>query len=505
MVVLRNIFCSHLFMTAIDLLPGMARKPLFATLSLAYPFASNQDYLPGEGVKVYPRVYESRQEDSEKVLVIEGYSLGLKKASVFADTVLLRDVTADGTVERYVQGAHYERHLFEDVNKQASLILKPVGRGDYHITGMVNFTHRIEPCRIWERSSQEQLAHRISRIETPTGSYDFVDKVESELGNDPQYAKIESRELPPYYTVEMHFIMGINHSAFFGNETEERVAYAMVFMHSVSLRLQQLEPPARIGLTVVEGLQIVQPYFQLNGDGNVLAYQTLDKLGQYAHNSPISNRSDIIYMATSLKLVKIRGGKYIGSTLGVAYRGTACSNRRGGLGVDRPGTFSGVQTAAHEIAHLLNAPHDGVAEAKDCPSTHGYLMSSPRRNGNNSCAFSSCTKRIVADFLRSPAAECLLNDTLCKVISLPNKAANLPGDTVDGPTFCKETYRKPTFANSTYLKLDSDLEQCVFRCLVEYAKHKEKMANLTSFAMDGTHCSESEPMKICQNMKCVSP
>ncbi|XP_075542281.1 venom metalloproteinase antarease TserMP_A-like isoform X2 [Dermacentor variabilis] len=501
MVLLRNILYSHLFVTAF----GMARKSLFATLSMAYPFASNQDYSPGEGVMVYPRVYESRQENSEKMLVIEGYSLGLKKASVLADTVLLLDVTEDGIIERYVQGAHYERDLFEDVNKQASLILKPVGRGDYHITGMVNFTHRIEPYRSFERSSQERLAHRIFPIDTPPGTYDVVDKVESELGNEPQYANIESRELPLNYTVETHFITCINHSAYFGNETEDRVAYAMLFMHSVSLRLQQLDPPARIGLTVIEGLQIVQPYLHIYKDGNIMVDQTLDALGQYAHKSPISNRSDITYMVTSLSLVKIRGGKHAGSTLGMAYKGKACRPGRAGIGLDRPVTFSGVQTAAHEIAHLLNAPHDGDGEAKNCPSTDGYLMSSPRRSGNNSCAFSNCTKKIIADFLTWPYSKCLLRNALCHVISLPNKAVSLPGDTMDGPTFCKEYYRKPRYANSTYLKLDSDLQQCVFRCLVKYTDPKKPMENRTSFAMDGTPCSESEPLKICHNMKCVSP
>ncbi|XP_070389394.1 A disintegrin and metalloproteinase with thrombospondin motifs like [Dermacentor albipictus] len=365
---------------------------------------------------------------------------------------------------------------------------------------MVNFTHRIEPCQFCERSSQEGLAHRISIIDTPTGTYDVVDKVESELGNEPQYPKIESRELPQNYTVETHFIMDINHSAYFGNETEDRVAYAMLFMHSVSLRLQQLEPPARIGLTVIEGLQTVQPYLQQHEDGNIMVDQTLNALGQYAHKSPTSNRSDVTYMVTSRSLVKIRGGKHVGSTLGMANKGKACRPGRAGLGLDRPVTFSGVQTAAHEIAHLLNAPHDGDPEAKECPSEDGYLMSSPRRSGNNSCAFSYCTKKIIADFLTWPYSKCLLKNALCHVISLPNKAANLPGDAMDGPTFCKEYYRKPRYANSTYLKLDSDLKECVFRCLVEYTNPKGKMENRTSFAMDGTPCSESEPLKVksCQ-------
>ncbi|KAL1481721.1 hypothetical protein MTO96_034262 [Rhipicephalus appendiculatus] len=102
----------------------------------------------------------------------------------------------------------------------ASLMLKPVGRGNYHVTGILNYTHRIEPCENWERSSQEKLAHRMSLIDVTPGTYDIVNDI------------FESRELPENYTVETHFITDLNHTAYFGNKTEDRVAYAMLFMHS---------------------------------------------------------------------------------------------------------------------------------------------------------------------------------------------------------------------------------------------------------------------------------
>ncbi|KAL1442702.1 hypothetical protein MTO96_046288, partial [Rhipicephalus appendiculatus] len=173
-----------------------------------------------------------------------------------------------GSVNRsyaQVQGSHYERHLFEDTDKLASLILKPVGQGNYHVTGMVNHTHRIEPCENWERSTQERLAHRISLIDVTPGSYDVVNDVENEYGNDPRYPEIESRDLPDNYTV--------------------------------SLRLQQLEPPARIGLTAIEGLQVKQDYLHLHDDGRVMVDQTLDALGDLARTSKVHKMSDILYMA----------------------------------------------------------------------------------------------------------------------------------------------------------------------------------------------------------------
>ncbi|XP_049511391.1 venom metalloproteinase antarease-like TtrivMP_A [Dermacentor silvarum] len=430
MAFLTKIFYAYLFITA----------------------RSNGNDPPGESFTVYPQVFESRLDKSEKTLVIEGYTLNLKKASVLADTLLLLDVTESGTVERYVQGAHYERHLYEDASKQASLILKPAGRGDYHVTGMVNFTHRIEPFTNWERSSQQKMPHRVSEIETMYGTYEYVAERTESVVDEPRPEKMENDAIEQQYIVELHFITGLNHSGFFGNESEDRVAYAMLFMNSVSLRLQQLEPPIRIGLTVIEGLQINPPYVQLYQDGNIMIDQTLNALCKHVREDKVKNISDAVYMATSRNLVKYRNNKYAGTSLGMAAGlGTACKNNNVAIGVDLPDTFSGVQTAAHELAHMLGAPHDGEGEAAECLIKSPYLMSHYRR-GKTICAFSSCTKEIIANFLRKTDSACLREHKLCHVISLPNKAANLPGDVMDAPTYCNKTYPKPQYLSATYIK-----------------------------------------------------
>ncbi|KAL1466443.1 hypothetical protein MTO96_042729, partial [Rhipicephalus appendiculatus] len=50
-----------------------------------------------------------------------------------------------------VDGPYYERHLYQDTNKEASLIVKPLRGGHYHVIGLLNFTHRIEPLTSQER------------------------------------------------------------------------------------------------------------------------------------------------------------------------------------------------------------------------------------------------------------------------------------------------------------------------------------------------------------------
>ncbi|XP_037524011.1 venom metalloproteinase antarease-like TtrivMP_A isoform X2 [Rhipicephalus sanguineus] len=376
-----------------------------ASIFYAYVFLSflgSCNEASGESVVVYPKVLESRQDTSEKILLIEGYNLNLKKASVLADTVLLLDVTENGTVERYVQGAHYERHLYEDVDKQASLILKPLGGDDYHITGMINFTHRIAPFTNWERSSQQKMPHRIFEVDDMSGTYEVVERAETETDEEPVPEELENDDSQQEYLLEVHFITGLNHSGFFGNESEDRVAYAMLFMNAVSLRLQQLDPPIRIGLTVIEGLQTTPPYVKLSEEGYVRVYDTMDELCKEAREDELKNMSDIVFMASRLSLAKFnQQNKFTSSILGLAGGlGSACGNRKVAIGLDYPDTFSGVQSAAHEIAHLLGAPHDGEDEAKDCGPKSPYLMSHYRR-GKTLCAFSNCTKEIIAEFLKT--------------------------------------------------------------------------------------------------------
>uniref|UniRef100_A0A224YQI2 Reprolysin n=1 Tax=Rhipicephalus zambeziensis TaxID=60191 RepID=A0A224YQI2_9ACAR len=461
----------------------------------------------GESVLVYPTVFESRQDTLEKTLLIEGYSLNLKKASVLADTVLLIDVTEKGTFERYVQGAHYERHLYEDVDKQASLMLKPLGGADYHITGMINFTHRIAPFTNWERSSQQKMPHRVSEIDVMSGSYEVVERAETETEEEPVPDELEDADSQQGYTLEVHFITGLKHSGFFRNETEDRVAYATLFMHAVSLRLQQLDPPIRIGLTVIEGLQTTPPYVKLTEDGSMIVYDTVDALSEEARKDEVKNMSDIVYMASRLRLAKLddKTKRYTRSIAGLAGGfGTACKNRNVAVGLDYPDTFSGVQTAAHEIGHLLDAPHDGEGDAKSCGPRSTYLMSHYRK-GKTICAFSTCTKEIIAKFLKKPGSACLKKRAQCQVIGLPNKAANLPGDVMDADTYCNKTYPKPQYLSATYIKNDTQLNECYFNCLVNYAKPPTRWQNRITFAVDGTPCSKTEPRKICKNMVCVDP
>ncbi|KAL1433582.1 hypothetical protein MTO96_012416 [Rhipicephalus appendiculatus] len=125
---------------------------------------SSQGELAEEAVIVHPMVFENRESSFEKLLVIhDGHSLKLTKASVLAEKLLLRDITDNGVVDRYVDGKLYENALYQDSEQLASLVVKPQSKGDYHIEGVVNSTHFIRPLLTMERSLSGRTAHKLSR------------------------------------------------------------------------------------------------------------------------------------------------------------------------------------------------------------------------------------------------------------------------------------------------------------------------------------------------------
>ncbi|KAK8771617.1 hypothetical protein V5799_025154 [Amblyomma americanum] len=424
-------------------------------VAVAPTATEDETHFHERGVMVYPQVLEDRQESSEKVLIIhDGYHLNLKKASILASRLLLRDVTDEGVAERYVDGAYYERHLYKDASKHASLMLKPQG-SDYIVVSaplMYLFSYR---------------AFGQSR---------------------------ETREaIPDSFGVELHFISDYNHTMHFGNSNEDRIAYVTLFMNSVSLRLNQLTPQVPIGLTTIQGtFKENEPYVELWTNGDLIGNETLKKLNEVVKNDSSYKKADAVYLATATEMISlIPGGKssYIAGTAG---QSRACSDERGAVGEDKPDKFTGVSTAAHEIGHLLGAPDDGYESAGKCSTGDGYVMSKYTR-GKHEYSFSECSKKAIAEFLTRNDSSCLKeSNTSCHIVSLPNKAVKLPGYVMDGDTFCKQFYRG--FESAYYLELYHFLSKCRISCLVVEKKTK-KLRLETTFAVDGMRCSKDNPFK----------
>ncbi|XP_037524318.2 uncharacterized protein LOC119401513 [Rhipicephalus sanguineus] len=124
----------------------------------------------------------------------------------------------------------------------------------------------------------------------------------------------------------------------------------------------------------------------------------------------------------------------------------------------------------------------------------------PYNSGRNLFTFSNCSKAAIAAFLRLNASSCLLNHNQRRHLALlPNDTMTLPGQVISGDLYCKRTFAHP---NVTYIKWDSDLKQCKFRCRL-YMKPDGKPKYAIRYAYDGTPCNRSRPEMKCKNTKCV--
>ncbi|XP_003977069.2 A disintegrin and metalloproteinase with thrombospondin motifs 15 [Takifugu rubripes] len=111
-------------------------------------------------------------------------------------------------------------------------------------------------------------------------------------------------------------------------------------------------------------------------------------------------------------------------TLGMADVGTMCDPKRSCSVIEDDGLPTAF-TAAHELGHVFNMPHDNV---KACEEVFGklkdnHMMSPTLIQIDRSRPWSVCSAAIITEFLDRGHGECLL-DPPQKQLSLPN---NLPG------------------------------------------------------------------------------
>ncbi|KAL3204989.1 hypothetical protein MRX96_041106 [Rhipicephalus microplus] len=441
---------------------------LLACLFVA--IARSETEFPGPSSIVFPEVYEQRTDASEKVLVVgDGYSLNLVKASVLSDYVLLRVHSGSRVIDRHVDGHFYERHLYQDTRKEASLIVKPRSDGHYHVTGLLNYTHRIEPLTSQERSSSDRAAHKISKIifkdGTPDADSFLVDGYEDTAtpAITPQERALTS------FTIELYAISDLQHTMHFGDDRGANMDYFLAFWHS----------------------ETDEEYLDARPDNKLVSNETLIKLREYTWLSRDARKADVVFLVTGRDLVDITSAGIRNNTAGVAYLGQACRVHKVGIGEDDAGLFSGVHSVAHELGHLLSSHHDGEGSSSGCPAKDGYLMN-PYTSGRNRFHFSNCSKRAIAAFLKSGYSYCLKDHHKQRHRAfLPNDTLPLPGQVMSGEEYCEKHFSY-TYPNVTYTKWDSDLLKCKLRCCL-YLKEDGKPEYAIRTAFDGTPCNRFRP------------
>ena len=208
------------------------------------------------------------------------------------------------------------------------------------------------------------------------------------------------------------------HSAL-GSDLPTTSQYVRNFWSAVNLRFRTLSNPA-VELVVV-GVEVGNTPYLKSTQGKVEASSALDAMGKhfYARNK---GSWDMVVTMTGLDMCqrKTRLSKCNSATAGYAYVGGACvaNSRKSKVNavalVEDDGGYGGVIVAAHEVAHLLGAAHDGDSApsylrgpgARSCPWADGYIMSD-RRRGVRGLSWSRCSQDQIRHFISSPTAACL--------------------------------------------------------------------------------------------------
>lgn len=245
-------------------------------------------------------------------------------------------------------------------------------------------------------------------------------------------------------TVEMYIIVDSTLAAKLGS-SEKVKQYLGVFWNAVNMRYATITDP-QIRLVLAAALIVSDADDEIYITDNILTQNyihgqnTLNSLSNWLFQRKDSlPPHDVVYLMTGKDMVNVEGGMIQKALAGIAWRAAACfvgkdikRSFNTAMGEDSS-YYTGVMTAAHEVAHNLGAPHDGDEGSESCPWADGYIMSYVQGNPNK-MFFSSCSKDQMKKYISRSDAACLHTNTASKPIPL---SVTLPGEKLDMDQQCQ--------------------------------------------------------------------
>uniref|UniRef100_A0A023G6A6 Putative tick metalloprotease 1 n=1 Tax=Amblyomma triste TaxID=251400 RepID=A0A023G6A6_AMBTT len=439
-----------------------------ATLLTISRFGADAAVLPSHASSqlVYPQVLEERTADGELMLHInDDLVLNLRKSSVAAPQLRIISNNNGEEITSILDGKEVEKNIYHDATKLASVSITEVGPG-IEVQGLISPNKRIEPAREQASSELGLIPHVIDAIDVgaapENGRYDSQFSAPGPISARSLTAQTA---VPESVTVEIFVISDTHHHTFFANETE-LATYVCLIINTVNIRLRETRDP-RIQL-LLTGLELsVNESFLSHKGETFKAETTIENLGRYALQEKARfGNPDTLYLLTGRDAYGTRWGRDDNTLRGLGYNNGLCDTWFVALGEDVPGTFSGADTFAHEVGHLLGATHDGDVSdnnypgkpsAQYCPFVYGYIMGTGK-NGPISHHYSQCSLNQMNYIVKLRGPSCWE----VTATNPYNTTKDYPGMVVSAETYCQRKFA--TKKDVTADKSGIFEPQCLVRC-----------------------------------------
>ncbi|KAL1425203.1 hypothetical protein MTO96_019356 [Rhipicephalus appendiculatus] len=417
-----------------------------------------------QDVIAYPSILEERMDGAALVVKITGdITLNLERSSVLADDLLFVTSNKEEDHVERVDTSFIQKNLYHDTHRQSSVMVRST-EGAVQVEGILGSELRIKPLLERARSLEGQIPHKIYKVEEKADSTTMGmayapsgngGRGGNRWGNNARkHGAGNPQGKPDKFVVEVHMISDMKHQRDF-RKNDDIIAYMAVMTNAVNLRYVDMARP-KISFILVGITRSTDDAFAVMEEGLLNARETLRGIEKYMNNGRVPGNPDIVFLVSGLDMFNRPDGKMNKALGGLAYVGTVCGKRKIGEAEDTATTYSGINSIAHELCHVLGAPHD---ETPECPWKEGYLMSYVD-GGLKKFRLSRCSERSIRNIYQKLRLDCIDVQTKMDYMS---KHKRYPGQIVGALYYCEKTLKKPGI--KYYIKLNDALSSsCKMEC-----------------------------------------
>ncbi|XP_077531285.1 uncharacterized protein LOC144143396 [Haemaphysalis longicornis] len=157
--------------------------------------------------------------------------------------------------------------------------------------------------------------------------------------------------MPETVLVEVFVVVDTYHHTHFSSR-EQLITYICIMVSTANIRFAATRQP--MVQLILTGVELNQHETFLTPKGKYISGDaTLSLFKTYAYgNRQLYGNPDSVFLLTGRDTYSISHGTANTLLLGIAYIGSVCTEYFVGLGEDKPGSYGGIHTFTHEMAHV---------------------------------------------------------------------------------------------------------------------------------------------------------